>query len=141
MPHYCSSCPPEKRFDCPGEEVCLLRAEVKCLSTMGVDVLDILEWSKRAERAEAEVERLKDAWESAELRADDGWREAERQNRLRRKAVQKARRKHNEIKRLRKLCADRPNMVAATMNLTGAVIAFDRWLDKIDAAGRGEESK
>jgi hypothetical protein len=40
--------------------------------------LDILEWRKRAENAEAEVERLKDAWESAELRADDGWREAER---------------------------------------------------------------
>jgi hypothetical protein len=40
--------------------------------------LDILEWRKRAENAEAEVERLKDARESAELRADDGWREAER---------------------------------------------------------------
>ena len=45
------------------------------------------------------------------------------------------------IAKLRELCADRPNMTAALLNLPGAVEAWDRWLDKIDAAGRGEATE
>ena len=44
---------------------------------MGVyEVVGII--TRQRDEAEAEIERLKDAWESAELRADAGWCEAER---------------------------------------------------------------
>ena len=94
--------------------------------------------SQRIKELEAEVEQ----WKASFARVE----------RLRRKAVQKTRRKHNEIKRLRqdlglafderdearselyrlrKLCADRPMLHVPSQER-------DDWREKIDAAGKGE---
>ncbi len=51
---------------------------VYCGDRVGIVCDSCASTAKERDEARAEVEQLKEAWESAELRADDGWREVER---------------------------------------------------------------
>ena len=57
------------------------------------------------DEARAEVERLKDARELAELRADDGWREVERLRKDLQLAFEERAKARAEVVELRKMCA------------------------------------
>jgi hypothetical protein len=110
--------------DCIGSvQGCEVYAEVERLRKQKICLDEGEECAAVALRDE--VERLKEAWESAELRADDGWR---------------------EVERLRKLCASRPKLPdlrgRSFREVDDATEAFYaetiEWEVSVDAAGRGE---
>ena len=55
----------------------------------------------------AEVERLKDAWESAELRADDGWLEVERLRKDLQLSFEERDEARGEVERLKRIICQR----------------------------------
>jgi len=72
------------------------------------------------ERALDEVERLKDAWEAAELRADDGW---------------------HEVERLRKLCAAAGDYMCGFVSMgMGYTLMWELRMEGMKAAKHGEDN-
>ncbi len=94
------------------------------------------------ERLEAvsEIEQLKDAWESAELRADDGWREVERIGGERDILAEKVKQQEAEIDELRVSTEDCKNRLEVA-KIIAAMMRSEivELKGKIDATGREEE--
>jgi hypothetical protein len=88
---------------------------------------------------QAEIARLKDAWESAELRADDGWLEVERIGGKRDILAEKVKQQEAEIDEFRVSTEDCKTRLAIAKRIAAMMRSKIVELEgKINAAGRGE---
>ena len=131
--------------DCIGSvQGCEVYAEVERLTehtkcTKCIPMQRSSYFQDKAEKAEAEVERLKEAWESAELRADDGWREVERIGGERDILAEKVKQQEAEIDELRVSTEDCKNRLEIAKRIAAMMRSeIVELKGKIDAAGRGE---